>query len=82
MTFDDLRTAVSKVDALAHATEELFDNTAWSGGGDTQRLERIAQLVGATAEAADQALVALDSFNADTLPNPATSTDSKADDWG
>lgn len=82
MTFDELRNAISKVDALAHATEEFFDDTAWSGGVEMQRLERIAQLIGATAEAADEALVALDSFNADALLNPATSTDSKPGDWG
>jgi hypothetical protein len=47
-----------------------------------QRLERIAHLIGETAEAAEEALVALDSFNADALLNPATSPDSKPGDWG
>ena len=63
--FDELRSAVAKVDALASAAEELFDNTMWGGEVDRQRLERAANLIGLTREAAEQALAAVDAFNAD-----------------
>lgn len=82
MSFDELRLVVAKVDALANATEELFDSTTWRGEVDSQRLERIAHLVGATAEAAAVAVVAVDSFNAEVLVTPTISTDTDPDDWG
>jgi hypothetical protein len=53
---DALHIAVGKTDALAHATEEIFDNTGWSGEVDQQRLERVAHLVGSVAEAAAAAV--------------------------
>jgi len=72
--YDDLRTAVAKVDALAHAVEMMFDDAPWGGEIDSQRLERLAHLVGATAEAAAAALVAVDTLNADLL-NPTIAAD-------
>ena len=72
--FDELRIAVARVDALASAAEELFDNTMWDGHVDPQRLERAAQLIGMTREAAEQALNAADAANAeecDARPVPA-----------
>jgi hypothetical protein len=60
MTLDELRNAVAKCEAIAHAAEELFDGTAWGADVDRQRLERLAHLIGATAEAATAALAACD----------------------
>jgi hypothetical protein len=58
---DSLRIAVSKVDALARSTEEFFDNTSWSSGEvDLQRVERIAQMIGSVAEAAEAAVAVVD----------------------
>jgi hypothetical protein len=61
--YDNARTAVAKVDALAHATEMMFEDAPWDGEIDQQRLERLAHLVGETAEAAAAALVAIDTLN-------------------
>jgi hypothetical protein len=44
--FDDLRTAVAKVDALAAAAKQAFDSAIWPPGTDRQTIERIAHLVG------------------------------------
>lgn len=65
--YDELRIAVAKVDALAAAAEEMFDNTSWGPDVDRQRLDRNAHLIGATREAAEAALLAVDAFNADAL---------------
>jgi hypothetical protein len=65
--FDDLRTAVAKVDALAAAAEQAFDNAIWPPGADRQQVERIAHLVGASRETAESALCAVDALNADAL---------------
>lgn len=78
--YDELRTAVAKVDALAAAVEDLFDNTLWGGDVDRQRLERAAHLIGLTREAAEQALNAVDAFNADAL-NPTIPEDANQDGW-
>jgi hypothetical protein len=76
--FDDLRIAVARVDALASAAEELFDNTLWGGEVDRQRLERAAHLIGLTRESAEAALNAVDAFNADAL-NPTITADAKSE---
>jgi hypothetical protein len=65
--YDNVRTAVAKTDALAHALEKMFDEAPLRGEIDRQRLERLAHLVGATAEAAAAALVAVDTLNPDLL---------------
>ena len=65
--YDNARTAVAKVDALAHALEKLFDDAPLRGEIDRQRLERLAHLVGATAEAAAAALLVVDRLGADLL---------------
>jgi len=58
---DDLRQLVAKADALAHATENLFEQVIWVEDGDgRRRLERLAHLVGATAEAVQAAVEAGD----------------------
>jgi hypothetical protein len=58
---DDLRQLVAKADALAHATENLFEQVIWvEDGDDRRRLERLAHLVGATAEAVQAAVEAGD----------------------
>jgi ABC-type transporter Mla subunit MlaD len=58
---DDLRQLVAKADALAHAAENLFDQVIWvEDGDDRRRLERLAHLVGATAEAVQAAAEAGD----------------------
>lgn len=64
---DELRVAVAKVDALAAASETLFDNTQWHGDVDRQRIERAANLIGLTREAAEAAVLAVDAFHADAL---------------
>lgn len=63
--FDDLRTAVAAVDALAAAAEQAFDNAIWPPGTDRQQIERIAHLVGASREAAEAALCTVDALNGD-----------------
>jgi len=75
--FDALRIAVGNVDALAASVEELFDATMYGAGADRQKLERLAHLIGMTADAASTALVAVDAFNADAL-NPAIASDAPA----
>jgi ABC-type transporter Mla subunit MlaD len=56
---DDLRQLVAKADALAHASEDLFDQVIWvADDDDRRRLERLAHLVGATAEAVEAAVEA------------------------
>lgn len=67
--FDDLRTAVAKVDALAAAAEQHFDETQWGPHVERQRIERQAHLCGAVREAAEHALLAVDALNALAL-NP------------
>jgi hypothetical protein len=56
---DDLRQLVAKANALAHASEDLFEQVIWVGDDDDRRrLERLAHLVGATAEAVAAAVEA------------------------
>ena len=56
---DDLRQLVTKAEALAHASEDLFEQVIWvEDADDRRRLERLAHLVGATAEAVDAAVAA------------------------
>ncbi|MEO7730297.1 MAG: hypothetical protein ABIY55_04950 [Kofleriaceae bacterium] len=63
---DDLRQLVAKADALAHASEELFEQVIWvEDGDDHRRLERLAHLVGATAEAVEAAMDAGDELAAE-----------------
>lgn len=78
--YDDARTAVAKTDALANALEIMFDDAPLRGEIDQQRLERLAHLVGAVAEAAAAALVAVDALNADLL-NPTIAGDASHGDW-
>ena len=80
MSFDDLRALIAKVDALAHAAQSMFDETLWGGEVDMQRLDRVAHLIGATADAAEIAIVAVDGFNAATLVNPVANG-SNPTDW-
>jgi hypothetical protein len=47
---------------------------------DSQRLERLAHLVGATAEAAAAALVAVDTLNSDLL-NPKIAAGAEPGEW-
>jgi len=56
---DDLQQLVAKADALAHASEDLFERVIWGGElEDRRQLERIAHLIGATAEAVEIAVEA------------------------
>jgi hypothetical protein len=56
---DDIRQLIAKADALAHAAEDLFDETIEIDDvDDRRRLERIAHLIGATATAVEAALEA------------------------
>lgn len=49
---DGLRGLIAKADALAHATEQLFEQVVWTENRDERRRrERLAHLVSATAEA-------------------------------
>lgn len=53
---DDLRQLIAKADALATATEDMFNNPiAVKDREDRCRLERVAHLVGATAAAVQAA---------------------------
>jgi hypothetical protein len=54
---DDLRQLVMRADTLANATESLFEKVVWVEiDGDSRRLEHLAHLIGATAEAAREAM--------------------------
>lgn len=57
---DRLRSLVSRADALVHSALEALDDLGWIEVSDSRRLERLAQLVGAAAEAAEEALDLLD----------------------
>jgi response regulator RpfG family c-di-GMP phosphodiesterase len=49
---DDLRQLIARADSLASATEDMFNNPIEvKDRKDRSRLERVAHLVGATAEA-------------------------------
>jgi hypothetical protein len=63
VTYDDIRVAVAKVDAIAHAAEATFDSAIWPPGADRRQTERIAHLVGAAREAAEAALSAVDELS-------------------
>lgn len=56
---DALRIAVGKVDAIAAAAEEMFDNTIWRDA-DPLHLDRMAHLIGAVSESATLAVAAVD----------------------
>lgn len=77
--FDEVRTAVAKVDALASAAEAAYDGLSLPQGTDRQQVERVAHLVGAAAAAAADALLAVDALNAELLDD---STSAKPGDWG
>lgn len=69
---DDLRQLIAKADALAHATEDLFDRVFKPDDDeDVRRLERLAHLVGATAEAVHAAVEAGSELAADLLVHRA-----------
>jgi hypothetical protein len=54
---DDLRQLVARTAALATAAESLFDEVLWGeDDGNSRQLERLAHLVGATAEATRAAM--------------------------
>jgi len=55
---DEFRQLVARVDALAHAAENLFERVIWNSDDDdnVQRLEHLAHLMGATTEAARAAV--------------------------
>lgn len=58
---DALRIAVGKVDALAAVAVESYDNTTWRDA-DPLQIDRMAHLLGATADAAATAVAAVDHF--------------------
>ena len=58
----------------------MFDDVPWGGEIDKQRLEHLSHLVGATAEAAAAALVAVDTLNSDLL-NPKIAADAEQAEW-
>jgi len=80
LAFDEIRIAVARVDSLASAAEAMFDDTTFDSNLDRQRIERLAHLIGATAEAAAAAIVVVDRLNADAL-NTAIPESTKLDDW-
>lgn len=65
VSFDELRVSIQRIDALAVAARDLYDNTTWGPDVERRRIDHVAHLVGAVAEASEQALVACDKFNAD-----------------
>ena len=70
---DALRIAVGKVEALAAVAAESYDNTIWNNT-DPLQIDRMAHLLGATAEAAATAVAAVDrlhTFVADQQPADA-----------
>lgn len=69
---DDLRQLIAKADALAHATEDLFDGVFKPDDDeDLCRLERVAHLLGATTEAVHAAVEASSQLAADLIMHRA-----------
>lgn len=63
---DDLRQLIAKADALAHATEGLFDESVRvEDVGDRRTLEHLAHMIGATAGAVERAREAGDELAAE-----------------
>lgn len=58
---DALRIAVGRVEALAATAAESYDNTVWRDA-DPLQVERLAHLLGATAEAAAAAVAVVYRF--------------------
>jgi hypothetical protein len=56
---DDLLQWVARIDALANATESLLDGVFWVDNNvDSIKFDRLAHLVGATADAVQAAMEA------------------------
>jgi hypothetical protein len=72
---DALRIAVGKVEALTAVAGESYDNTIWNNT-DPLKIDRMAHLLGATAEAAATAVAPdwLHTFVADQQPAEAVET--------
>lgn len=73
---DALRQLVARVDALAHATETLLDQMLWNDDDDDdarRRLEHLAHLMGATAEAARVAVDAGSELASELAKHPGRS---------
>jgi hypothetical protein len=72
VTLDDLQVIVKRTDAFARATMTMFDEMPLADA-DRQHLERLAHLVGDTAEAAEAAVVAVARFEgAQAVASPPT----------
>lgn len=58
LALDGLRQMVARVDALAHAAENLLERVIWNSDDDdnAHRIEHLAHLMGATTEAARAAV--------------------------
>ena len=72
---DGFRQMVARVDALAAATEDLFERVIWNREDDdnAHRLEHLAHLMGATTEAARAAVDAGSELAAELDKNPGRS---------
>lgn len=72
---DGLRQLVARVDALAHATEALLERMIWNDDEDDarRRLEHLAHLMGATAEAARLAVNAGSELATELAKHPGRS---------
>jgi two-component sensor histidine kinase len=72
---DALRQLVARVDALAHATEALLERMIWNDDEDDtrRRLEHLAHLMGATAEAARVAVDAGSELASELAKHPGRS---------
>ena len=72
---DALRQQVARVDALAHATEALLEQMIWNDDEDDapRRLEHLAHLMGATAEAAREAVDAGSQLASELAKHPGRS---------
>jgi hypothetical protein len=69
---DDVCQRLGKADAFAHATEELFDQVPPIEDEEVRRRrERLAHLIGATAEALDDALEASNQLAAELVTRRA-----------
>lgn len=64
-SFHEMRQAVAKTDALIAAAEQLYTATTWGPEVDAQRVDRIAHLLQASCDAAEDAIVAVDRFNSE-----------------
>jgi hypothetical protein len=80
--YDELRELAARADAIAAALLLMVDEVGIDGQPDRESLERVACLVGISADAAARTLTAIDASNADVVhPSIPSIPDSDPAAW-